>query len=145
MEVLHCIHNLAPRENPAIPLKTREGIRRVHIQELVMVESFNHDRVCTLADGTMFKTPVTLSSLYEKLKEYPCFFLPHRAYIVNFNFVNGLTQTELLISNRRRVPFRAIKSKEHFTPKNDISRKRCRFFVWFILYLKSNEKGLICQ
>ncbi len=135
LEVLHCIHNLAPRENPAIPLKTREGIRRVHIQELVMVESFNHDRVCTLADGTMFKTPVTLSSLYEKLKEYPCFFLPHRAYIVNFNFVNGLTQTELLISNRRRVPISRNKVERTFHAKKRHLTQEMSFFcvVYFIL------------
>lgn len=75
-EVLGCIRNLAPGENPALLLKTRYGLRRVPIRELVMVESFNHRRVCTLADGTTVETPATLSSLYEQLRQYPCFFPP---------------------------------------------------------------------
>lgn len=103
-EVLGCIRNLAPRENPAILLKNKKGVRKVHIQEMVTVESFNHSRVCTLSDGTTIETPVTLSSLYEQLREYPCFFLPHRAYIVNLEYVNGLTATELVLTNGRRIP-----------------------------------------
>lgn len=103
-EMLNCIRNLAPNENPAILLKTKEGIRRVHIREIVMVESFNHRRVCILADGTTVETSATLSSLYEQLQEYACFFLPHRAYIVNLEYVNGLAPTELMIAGGRRVP-----------------------------------------
>ena len=103
-EMLHCIQNLAPKENPAILLKTKEGIRRMHIREIVMVESFNHSRVCILSDGTKVETSATLSSLYERLREYPCFFLPHRAYIVNLDYVNGLTPTELMMAGGQRVP-----------------------------------------
>ena len=103
-EVLNCIRNLAPNENPAILLKTKEGIRRIHIREIVIVESFNHRRVCILADGTTVETSATLSSLYEQLQEYACFFLPHRAYIVNLEYVNGLAPTELMIAGGRRVP-----------------------------------------
>ncbi|HJD24580.1 MAG TPA: LytTR family DNA-binding domain-containing protein [Firmicutes bacterium] len=103
-EMLNCIRNLAPDENPAILLKAKEGIRRMHIREIVMVESFNHSRVCILSDGTKVETSATLSSLYERLREYPCFFLPHRAYIVNLDYVNGLTPTELMMADGRRVP-----------------------------------------
>ncbi len=103
-EMLNCIRNLAPNENPAIMLKTKEGIRRLHIREIVMIESFNHSRVCILSDGTKVETSVTLSSLYEQLQEYDCFFLPHRAYIVNLEYVNGLTSTELMLTGGRRVP-----------------------------------------
>lgn len=103
-EVLHCVSNLKPSENPSILLKTKEGIRKVHIQELVMVESFNHTRICTLSDGKALETSATLSSLYEQLKQYPRFYLPHRAYIVNFEYVNGLTPKELLMVNGRQVP-----------------------------------------
>lgn len=103
-EVLSCINHLAPKDNPAILLKTKEGIRKVHIQEIAMIESFNHSRVCTLADGTTVETPATLSSLYEQLRTYPCFFLPHRSYIVNLEYVNGLTEMELLMAGGQRIP-----------------------------------------
>ncbi len=103
-EVLGCIRNLAPKENPAILLKTRDGLRKLQILEVVTVESFNHRRFCTLCDGTVIETSATLSSLFEQLKEYPYFFLPHRAYIVNLEYVNGLTSTDLILTDGRQIP-----------------------------------------
>lgn len=103
-EILNCIHRLSPQDNPAILLKTKKGVRKVSLQELVMVESFNHLRICTLADGTTLETPETLTSLYEQLQRYPCFFLPHRAYIVNMDYINGLTTTELILVDGRQIP-----------------------------------------
>ena len=95
---------MAPRDNPAIVLKTKAGLRRVGVRELVMVESFNHCRVCTLAGGGTVETAVTLSALQEQLREYPCFARPHRAYLVNLDFAQGLTGMELLMTGGRRVP-----------------------------------------
>ena len=69
-----------------------------------MIESFNHSRICIPSDGKTVETSATLSSLYEQLQKYTCFFLPHRAYVVNLEFVNGLTPTELLMVDGRRVP-----------------------------------------
>ncbi len=103
-EMLGCIRRLEPKDNPSVALKTRDGIRRVHLRDLVTVESFNHSRICTLADGTEMETPATLSSLYEQLREYPGFFIPHRAYIVNLDYVDGLTAAELLLTDGRRIP-----------------------------------------
>lgn len=102
--VLSCIRNLAPKENPSLMLKTKEGFRKIHIRELVSVESFNHRRLCTLADGTAVETPSTLSFLFEQLQGYRCFFIPHRAYIVNLNYVSGLTSSELLLTSGKRIP-----------------------------------------
>ena len=102
--VLSCIRNLAPKENPSLMLKTKEGLRKVHIRELVSIESFNHRRLCTLADGTAVETPSTLSFLFEQLRDYRCFFIPHRAYIVNLNYVSGLTSSELLLTGGKRIP-----------------------------------------
>ena len=103
-EVLRCAYNLSPKENPAILLKTRDGIRKVLVQEIVMIESFNHVRVFSMSDGTVIETPTTLLSLYEQLREFSCFFVPHRAYIVNFAYVNGLTTRDLKMSNGKYVP-----------------------------------------
>ncbi len=103
-EVLGCLHRLTLKDNPALLFKTREGLRKVHVREIVTIESFTHRRVCTLADGRTFETAATLSSLYERLQAYPRFFLPHRAYIVNLDYVGGLTSTDLLMTDGRRIP-----------------------------------------
>ncbi len=103
-ELLDCIRSLAPKDNPSILLKTREGVLKLRIQDIITVESFNHNRVFTLSDGTTVETKATLSSLVELLRKYSCFFHPHRAYIVNLDHVNGLTATNLLMTDGRRIP-----------------------------------------
>lgn len=102
--VLDCIHRLSPESNPAVMLKLKDGLQRVPIHELVYIESFNHNQVCTLSDGSALETAVTLSELMEELKEYPEFIRPHRAYIVNMEFIRKLTSYELLLTNGKRIP-----------------------------------------
>lgn len=103
-EVSDCIYKLEPKDKPSLLLKTKEGMRKIAIRELVMIESFNHSRSCTLADGTIVETAATLVSLYEELCVYPCFYMPHRAYIVHLDYVHGLANSELLLSNGKRLP-----------------------------------------
>ena len=43
-------------------------------------------------------------ALLERLKGDGRFFSPHRAYIVNLEFIQGLAGGELLLSNGRRLP-----------------------------------------
>ena len=66
----------------------------------MLIESFNHDREITLADGERVKTPATLSALSESLRPYSEFYAPHRAYIVNLDYVSGIRGSELLLPGR---------------------------------------------
>ncbi len=102
--VLECIRRLSPEGRPALILKLKDGLQRVPIHELVCIESFNHNQICTLSDGSLLETAVTLSELMEKLKEYPAFIRPHRAYIVNMEFIRKLAGYELILTNGKRVP-----------------------------------------
>ncbi len=109
--LLSCIRSrLAALENAVITLKTKDGFRRICLQELVLVESFNHTRVLTFSDNTVLETVVTLSELFNQLREYPQFCMPHRAYIVNMDYAAGLRKNELLMSGSQRIP---ISRKEY--------------------------------
>lgn len=102
--VLDCIHRLSPENSPSLMLRSKDGIHRVQTHELVCIESFNHNQVCTLSDGSTLETAATLAELMEELKEYPAFIRPHRAYIVNMDFIRRLTTYELLLTNGKRIP-----------------------------------------
>lgn len=117
-ELLACIGNLAPKENPSLVLKTKEGLRKVCVKDLMMVESFNHRQVCTLANGVTFETTTTLRALFEGLCVYGCFRMPHRSYIVHLDYVSEISSSELLLSNGKRVP---------------LSRKTCTDFKGALL------------
>lgn len=102
--LLSAAHRLSRPENPFFLLKTREGLRKVPLRELVMVESFNHDRVCSLTDGSRLVTSDTLALLMERLSGDPRFFSPHRAYIINLEHIIALNAADVLLSNGQRVP-----------------------------------------
>lgn len=103
-ELLVCLQRLSPAQHPALLLKTRAGLRKVRLTELVLVESFNHTRVCTLSDGSVLETPATLASLYGQVKASGAFFMPPRAYIVNLAYVSGFSSSELQLASGKRVP-----------------------------------------
>ena len=102
--LLTAIKSASSAASPSLLLKTRDGLRKVSLQELVLVESQNHKRICTLAGGNTLETSDTLASLLERLEGDSRFFSPHRAYIVNLDYVSGLSTTDLLLSDGRRVP-----------------------------------------
>ncbi len=103
-ELLRAIQKRAAEESAVLIVKTKDGIRRVSLKELVMIESFNHTRVLTMSDNSVLETAVTLSELFKQLGGYDNFIMPHRAYIVNLNYSMGIKRYELLMLGKRRIP-----------------------------------------
>ncbi len=91
-------------EEAAIVLKTREGLRKILLRELAVVESFNHDRVCTLTDGSKLVTADALGALMERFSGDARFFSPHRAYIINLEHLTALNDNPVVLSTGQRVP-----------------------------------------
>lgn len=102
--VLAAAYRLTRPENPYLLLKTKDGMRKLLFRELVMVESFNHDRVCTLIDGTKVVTADTLTSLMERLSQDARFFSPHRAYIINMEHIAALNDNHVLMATGQQIP-----------------------------------------
>lgn len=102
--LMAAVLRLTQQENRHLLLKTREGIRKILFRELVMVESFNHDRICSLVDGSKAVTADTLASLMTRLSDDPRFFVPHRAYIINMEHIAALNAPNVLMSTGQRVP-----------------------------------------
>lgn len=102
--LLSALCTLSGRESAFLLVKTKDGIRKICLRELMLAESFNHSRVYTLADGTAVETADTLASLMEQLAKEPRFFSPHRTYIVNLDYVSRLASAELLLTNGKRLP-----------------------------------------
>ncbi len=101
---LAAAYRLTRPENPYLLLKTKDGLRKILFRDLVLVESFNHDRVCTLSDGSKAVTSDTLASLMERLSVDPRFFSPHRAYIINMEHIAALNAANVLLSTGQQIP-----------------------------------------
>ncbi|MCM1165698.1 MAG: LytTR family DNA-binding domain-containing protein [Lachnospiraceae bacterium] len=103
-ELLRGIREIERGQSAAVTVKTKDGLRRITLRGLVMIESFNHVRVITMSDGSAVETPETLSELFEKVCGYKNFCMPHRAYIVNLDHAMGLTRYDLIMLGNRRIP-----------------------------------------
>lgn len=103
-EILRSVQKLTHEKSAVMAIKTKEGMRRILLHMLVMIESFNHTRVLTMSDGSALETTATLSELFEQLCEHKNFYMPHRAYIVNLDYSMGLTRYDLIMSGNRRIP-----------------------------------------
>ncbi len=86
-----------------------------------MIESFNHTRALTFADGSVLESPVTLSELFGQLCVYDNFYMPHRAYIVNLNHLTGITRYELIMAGDKHIPI----------PKKQFNTVQKMFFKYF--------------
>lgn len=102
--VLSCIEELAPENHPYFVVKTKLGLTRVQLSELMRIESFNHIRELTLQSGDKLETTLKLSELKEMLKDYSCFISPHRAYLVNMEYIRGINNNSILMTDGRQLP-----------------------------------------
>lgn len=98
------VQRLAREKNDVLTVKTKDGLMRLPLHRIVMIESFNHTREITMTDNSTLETPATLSELFERLREHSSFFMPHRAYIANLDNSVGIVRYELLMLGNRRIP-----------------------------------------
>ncbi len=123
--LMTCIRRLEHRAPQYLLIKTKDGLRRLPISELMQIESFNHTRRIRMSNGTSIDTAATLSQLYDELKHYGCFFLPHRAYIVNLDYVDGLNAKDLHMTDGERIPVSRGRYRELRTAYLDYMTGRC--------------------
>jgi len=120
-ELLRVLKKLSQNENAAITVRTKNGMRRIDLRELVMIESFNHTRALTFADGSVLESAVTLSELSRRLSGHDNFYIPHRAYIINLDHLTGITRYELIMTGDRHIPI----------PRKQFNTVREVFFRYF--------------
>ncbi len=119
--MLWAVQKLDREKNEVLTVKAKDGLRRIQLHKIVMIESFNHTREITLTDNSVLETSATLSELFEQLGGHENFYMPHRAYIANLDNSVGIVRYDLLMLGDRRIPipknqFAAVQERvrEHF-------------------------------
>ncbi|MGM9569832.1 MAG: LytR/AlgR family response regulator transcription factor [Phascolarctobacterium sp.] len=78
-----------------IVVKSGNELCSVSLDELAWVEAVNRQVVFNLANGKKLEVRDTFNNIQLKLSLYPCFFKPHRSYIVNFKYVERFNTKEI--------------------------------------------------
>ncbi len=102
--ILRAVQKLVQEKNAVLTVKTKNGIRRIPLQKIVMIESFNHTREITMSDDSVLETSAKLSELFGQLQGHNNFYMLHRSYIANLDNSVGIVRYDLLMLGNRRIP-----------------------------------------
>ncbi len=102
--MLRAVRKLAQEKSEVLTVRTKDGVRRIPLHKIVMIESFNHFREITLSDDIVLETSAMLSELFDQLKEHSNFYMPHRSYIANLDNSVGIVRYDLLMLGNRHIP-----------------------------------------
>lgn len=102
--LLWLVQKLAREKNEVLTVKTKDGLRKIQLHKIVMIESFNYMREITMTDDSVLETSATLAELFEQLGDRENFCMPHRAYIANLDHSVGIVRYDLFMLGERRIP-----------------------------------------
>lgn len=84
--------------------QTADGFRKIPIADVCYLEAQNKCVLVCLADNRTIEIRERLSKCMESFSPDNGFFLCHRSYIVNFNYVEQFTKSSLVTSSQVTIP-----------------------------------------
>ncbi len=102
--MLRAVSKVSQEKSEALTVKTKDGLRRLPLNKIVMIESFNHTREITTSDGVVLETSASLSELFKLLIKHDNFYMPHRSFIVNLDNTVGIVRYDMLMLGNRHIP-----------------------------------------
>jgi DNA-binding LytR/AlgR family response regulator len=106
-ELIHVINKQFTKfmkEEAYFTLKMENGILKIPFSKIVYVEVTNRRIQFNLADGEIREAYGYLADYERLLLDQPCFYKPHRSYLVNLNYVTQLDKNGLITTIGKTVP-----------------------------------------
>lgn len=99
-------------EQEFLSLACVDGMYRVSVYEVVLIETQGHYLMICLSSGETLRLRMKLSQMFENIQEHPEFMRVGVSYIVNLIFVRRVAGNTLEIMNGMKVPIPKRSSKE---------------------------------
>lgn len=88
------------------------GISRIAHSRLVYCEVIRKEIVFHMSDEHTVTCKKTLIELMKDLGDDENFFQPHRSYLVNMDYIQRVTKTELILTGGKNIPLSRAKSAQ---------------------------------
>lgn len=85
-------------------LRGKSGIVRLELQQLVYCEVLGRTLMFHRKDGTVTESIGRLDELCGQLAPYPGFLRPHRSYLINMEYVTGISARAIILQDGTEVP-----------------------------------------
>ena len=102
-----CLRFIGANELKTILVPTKDGTITVNLDTLMYVEHIKHVLFFHLDNGSVISSinsSMSLSELASELFEYSNFIQPHRAYLINMDFITTMTKTDFVLRNNHLIP-----------------------------------------
>ena len=90
-------------QNDSIVMKVDNGYRHFTMKEILYAEAEDKYQRIYLSNGEKILVRITSTELYEKVKEFDCFFRCGRSHIINLNYVRKVTASSVLLKTGKEL------------------------------------------
>jgi DNA-binding LytR/AlgR family response regulator len=102
----------AEKDEDIIIVKSKDGIQKILISNLVFIEVIGRNVFYYLRSGKVIECTESFSSVCDTLMKYGCFIKPHRSYLVNMQYVDTIENRQIVLQNLSTVPVAQGKVRE---------------------------------
>lgn len=102
----------AEKDEDAVIVKSNEGIQKILISNLTFAEVIGRNVLYHLHSGKVIECTESFSSVCNNLLKYRCFIKPHRAYLVNMQYVDTTENHQVTLQTLSSIPVAQDKTRE---------------------------------
>ena len=91
-------------EQHSLVLRCKSGIERIDLERLEYCEVIGRTLVFHMAGGRVLESTGSLDSLSAELETYGNFLRPHRSFLVNMEYIQGVSYRGIRLSSLAEIP-----------------------------------------
>ena len=96
----------------SIIVKSREGIQKILISNLVFAETIGRSVFYHMLSGKVIECTESFNAVCDSLLKYDCFVKTHRSFIVNMQYVDIIENHQLTLQTLSKIPIAQGKGRE---------------------------------
>lgn len=102
-------------EGTSFLIKSKTGLTRIYTTRLEYAEVIGRTIFYHITSGSVIEAVGSMVKLEEELLDHPGFIKPHRSFIINMDFIDTLSQREIVMRSHAMVPiakanYKSVKS-----------------------------------
>jgi len=106
------LDQISEKKEEAIIVKSKDGIQRILVTNLVFAEVIGRQVFYHLRSGKIIECSDSFSCVSCNLLKYRRFIKPHRAFIVNMQYIDSIQHNSITLQTLSSIPIAQGKSRE---------------------------------
>lgn len=102
----------AEKDQDAFIVKSKDGIHKILISNLVFVEVIGRNVLYHMQSGKIIECSESFNNVCDNLLKYKCIIKPHRSYLINMQYVDSINNHQVTLQSLSSVPIAQGKTRE---------------------------------